>query len=181
MARSYDLKDAGLFIRDLTKDLRAAAERGLLAAAHRTVGHIVSSVIPATDPVPVDKGLYRAGWRARAIAGGALVYNVSPHAPIIEWGAKVGNIKIGRAMIDALAEWVQRKGIGSTVVKSRGGRHRVVKATDSQARGIAWAIAKKMQQRGIFAGGKGLRVLERAEKEIPRFIRDEVSREIGAL
>lgn len=140
-----------------------AAERAALGTAMRIVNHIVTEVIPTTSPKPVDRGLYRAGWRAKKVKGGGEVSNATPQAPIIERGARAENVKAGRKMVDALTEWVRRKGI----------------ATDEkEARGIAFAIAMKLRRTGIFNGGKGLRVLERALKRVEEFFNDELKSEL---
>ena len=170
MGKVWSLNDAGLMLGELHKDMKAAAHRGLLAAAYRIVEHIVSDIIPGLDNPPVDRGIYRAGWRARRIGEGAIVENVSPHAAFIEYGVRGSHVKIGRAMIDALTAWVRRKGIGGRTVVSKSGHSRLVKASQTEARAIAWAIAKDMQRFGIFRP-KGLRVLEKASKRFPEFIR----------
>lgn len=180
MGRIYTLKDAGLMLGDLKGSMKAAAHRGLLAAAYRIVEHIVSDIIPGLDNPPVDRGIYRAGWRARRIEEGAIVENVSPHAVFIEYGVRGSHVRIGRAMIDALAAWVRRKGIGGRNVVSKSGKTRLVKASATEARQIAWAIAKDMERFGIFRP-KGLRVLEKASKRFPEFIREEVIRELAKL
>lgn len=175
MGKTFDLKDAGLFCNLLKTEIHDAVMRGLLAAAYRTVEYIVADVMPALPQPPVDRGAYRSGWRAKREHYGALVENTAPHAPFIEFGVRAANVKIGRAMIDALTTWVKRKGLGGRIVLSvKGARH--VKATDTEARSIAWAIAKTMQKHGIFDRGKGLRVLAIAERRIPEFIRVEVGR-----
>lgn len=161
--KTISLKDAGRWVASLKGDLRDAAEKGLLSAAARLVAHIQTVTIPQADPQPVDRGMYKAGWRYKAIKGGAEVYNTTPQAPIIEYGAKAANIKVGRKMIDALAQWVRRKGIAKD---------------EREARQIAFAIAFTMKKKGIFNGGKGLRILEKATERAPEFIRQEVDREI---
>lgn len=176
MAR-LSLHHAPAWIKALQGNLRGAALAGLRSAAHRTVQYIVAEVIPGENPQPVDRGMYRAGWRARDLPDGAMVTNTVPWAPIVEYGARAENIKIGRKMIDALAEWIRRKGIGST--RTRTGK--VKKVTKEDARAIAWAIAMSMKKRGIFNRGEnkgGLRVFEKASRKIPVFIREEILREI---
>jgi hypothetical protein len=181
MGKVWRLEDAGLMLKEIEGDVKKAASAGLLAAAHRTVAHIVANIIPGLMHPPVDRGLYRAGWRARKDGTGAVVENVAPHAIFIEYGVRAGNVKIGRAMIEALAAWVKRKGIGGRTVTGKSGKTRHIKATNTEAESIAWAIAKSMQKHGIFAGGKGLGVLKEAEKSVPRFIREEVGRELARV
>ena len=57
----------------LDKGFKAAAERAMLSTATRLVAHIQNEVIPKEDPKPVDRGVYRAGWRMKRISGGAEV------------------------------------------------------------------------------------------------------------
>lgn len=216
---TFDVKDAGAFQKYITEKTTNAATRGVLSAAMRTVSFIQTSVIPSAQPhMPIDRGIYRAGWQFESKEYGADVYNAVPYAPIIEDGARAENIKIGRAMIDALTDWVKRKGIGldkkvaigakgiakakapkpplEALVKKitkylkkafKGGaqkgpgggpKKQPLKLTDAQARSIAWAIAKSMQKKGIFNEGKGLGILKIATKSIPKFIEQEVLREI---
>jgi hypothetical protein len=173
----YKLEDSDAFVNVLASGLREAAKKGLLSAANRTVSHIQTNVIPSTAPMPVDRGIYKAGWRAEMTEDGAVVFNDTPYASVIENGGMAKNIRIGPAMILAITEWVIRKGIGSSMATNKKGTTRVVKATVTEATKIAWAIAKNMQAKGLFKG-KGLKVLYRAEPMIPEFIRQEVVREL---
>lgn len=160
-----DLKNAGRAIDKLRDDMREAALRGIWSAAARGLGIIQTQIIPARSPQPVDRGVYRAGWKWQPERDGATIYNNEPHAPIVEYGARAENIKIGSAMIRALAEWVQRKGI----------------ATDGDPVRVAWAIARAMQRRGIFNRGskRGLGVLkEFVEEHQERLVTEEVEREL---
>lgn len=174
MASRISIFEFGNWSRKLDKKMREAAERGLLSAAVRLQGHVVNVVIPAEKRIPVDRGVYRAGWRVRRIPGGALLYNAVPYASIVEHGARASNIKIGRKMIEALTEWVRRKGIGGGTAKS--GRPRKLSLDD--ARPIAWAIATSMKKRGIFNDGKGLGILAKANRMVSGFVDEEVKREL---
>lgn len=170
------IEQAPAWVARLEGDMRRAAEKGLYSAGLRMVRHIQTVVIPATERdvegarPPVDRGAYRAAWLlAKLGPREVLVSNSLPYAAVIEEGARAANVKVGRAMIDALAAWVVRKGI---VGRKEG---------PMAARSVAWAIAKKMQKDGIFNKGRGLRVLERAMKSAPQFLREEVERELGRL
>src|ERR1019366_772147 len=123
-----DLARAPEWVRSLEGKMHKAALRGLLSAAHRTVSVIVTEIIPREERAPVDRGVYRAGWRARKLDDGALVYNNTPHAGIIEHGARAENIKVGKRMIDALTEWIVRKGLVSRA-SSRDSARRFSKST----------------------------------------------------
>lgn len=157
------LEDAGDFFgRRVSKAIRDGASRGLLSAAIRAVSDIKVHIIPQLVPEPTDRGHYKAGWDfGEDDEGGAWYGNNLPHAAFIEYGVRAGNVKVSRAMIDSLAEWVQRKGLGQGLI----------------ARKIAWAIATQMKMRGIFNGGKGFGVMAEMNKRLPKIIEDEVARE----
>lgn len=179
VARPIDIKDAPMFTEELRGAILEGARAGLYSAAQRMVQHIQTEVIPSVEPQPVDRGTYRAGWRAERDADGATIVNTTPQAGPIEYGVRAANVKVGRKLITAIADWAVRKGIAS-----RQNSHR-----------LAWAIATAMAAsvkvtrggtvkivpgggRGIFNGGKGLRIMEKANRELPKFIREEVAREV---
>ena len=170
-----DLVRAPEWVRSLEGKMHKAALKGLLSAAQRTVSVIVTEIIPREERAPVDRGVYRAGWRARKLDDGALVYNNTPHAGIVEYGARAENIKVGKRMIDALTEWIIRKGL---VGRASGKAGKASQATE--ARQIAWAIATSMKKKGIF-GGKGLGIMRKARLRIPALIEEEVRREIANM
>jgi hypothetical protein len=174
--KRIDIHEAPEWIAELKGEMKKAALKGLYAAALRVVHTIQQEVIPSINPMPVDRGAYRAAWKAEKLEEGALVTNTMPYAAVIEYGARAQNIKIGRKLIDALTDWVRRKGIGGGTTAK--GRPR--KPTAGEARAIAWAIAKSMQKRGIF-GPDGLRVLEKGTKNVSKFIEEEVDRELKKL
>lgn len=158
-----DLSESEAYFEALGPALVKAARRGLVSAAERAKSIIVSQIIPARSPQPVDRGVYKAGWQTEATAEGADLYNAEPHAAFIEYGVRGGSVKIGGAMLAALAEWAERKGIAE---KGRG-------------MSAAWGIARSMQRRGIFNGGQGMGILaEVVDKHLPRIIEAEVAREI---
>jgi len=170
MTKVFDASRPEEVERWLNKGFAKASERAMLGTAARLVAYITTEVIPAEQPQPVDRGMYRAGWRFKRIKGGAEVFNSTPQAPIIEWGARSSNIKVGRAMINALTAWVKRKGI----VKGRG------KDANDEARSMAFAIANSMKRKGIFnRGGKnGLRILEKSLGRVSKFLSEEFKREV---
>jgi site-specific recombinase XerC len=157
---------APAWVSKLDGELRKAAQRGLYSAGLRLQSKIVNEVIPQTRPhPPVDRSLYRAGWRLRRLAADAvLVFNATAQAAFIEGGVRKKNVKIGRAMIDALAEWAKRKGL-------------VDKEDPGAARSAAFAIAQSMKKRGIF-GPRGLRVLARANAGVGKMLAEEIRREV---
>ena len=163
------IDQAPAWVRRLGDKQRRAGVLGLQSAAARLVSIIVGEIIPREPRVPVDRGIYRAGWRVRPLPDGAVVYNSTPHATFIEDGVRGDNVKIGKALIDALTKWVQRKGLTGAAKSAEAG---------TEARRIAWAIAKSMQKKGIFNGGGGLKIMARARTRIPGLIDEEVRREM---
>jgi hypothetical protein len=144
----------------------AAARAGLLKAANRGLQVLITEIIPSRSPQPVDRGTYRAGWKVEVIDPDRVaIMNPEPHAVFIEFGVRAENVKIGRAMLEALSEWAKRKGLAHT---------------NQEAVGVAWAIAKAMQKKGIFNRNRpGLRILEElVTKRIDNILKEEVAREI---
>jgi hypothetical protein len=176
MGYSITLEDAPAWVDRLGVKLKAAARKGLLSAGEKIVSHIKADVIPREPRMPVDKRTYENAWRAEPTEYGALVRNDAPHAGPIEKGVRAANVKPGAALIKALTSWVLRKGL---VGHPRGKIARA--AADAQAKSIAWAIVRSMQKRGIFDDGKGLRILEKAMKRAPQFVREEVKRELDRV
>ena len=154
----------------LAEMLETSARRALLSTGMRVLQRIITVVIPSYPRQPVARGTYRAAWRFKQTEDGCEIYNTSPHGPIVEYGARAANIKIGRKMIDALVDWLKIKGIESNPKK---------------ARGIAFAIANNMKEgMGIFNGEGsspygGLRVMDKAVETLEEILREEIARELG--
>lgn len=162
MPTEITLKQAAQKTEELGEKWRKAAIIGLQSAAARGVQDIITRIIPSRTPEPVDRGVYRAGWRFYPSPDGAVIENFEPHAVLIEDGVRAANVKIGKAMINALAEWVSRKGI----------------ASGEDAVSVAWAIAKAMKKRGIF-GKQGMGILrELVDRYLPGYVEEEVAREL---
>jgi len=178
------LSEAGPWVAALGKRMPEAAKRGLLAAANRLVGTIKQLELPT------DRGIARAGWRAEPIENGAAVFNTVLQAVLQEGSVRGENVKVGRAMIDALAAWARRKGLEPdqeqgerpTSGKARTEQQvqRRIKPPEEAYRSIAFAIANSMKKRGIFYPElRGLKTLERTTKTLgPDYVRQEVVREI---
>jgi hypothetical protein len=171
MGQKISIDDAPQWIKRLGEEQHKAALRGVRSAGLRMVSHIQNVVIPGETRVPVDRGIYRGAWRAKNVPDGSLVHNDSPHGGFIEDGVRGENVKIGRAMIDALVEWVRRHGLVRDVPKA--GR-------EAAARGVAFAIARDMKRRGIF-GGSGLKILAKARTKAREFIEQEVTAELRKM
>lgn len=147
----------------LAAKLRQAAHKGLFSAALRMKRDIVTKVIPAKDPQPIDRGIYRAGWQVERLKDGAAVYNSTPHAAMVEFGVAAARVVLSTKAHLALTEWVHRK-LGYET---------------KRAWQIAGAILHAMKARGIFARGRGLRVMEGyVATSLPAVIREEVEREL---
>ncbi len=161
-ARVIKLEDAHKWVDRFEAAHVKAARRGLLSAAAKAVAEIKAQIIPALIPEPTNRGTYKAGWDFGEDDDGAWYGNNLPHAALIEYGVRAGNVRVGRKMIDALTEWVQMKGLGS----------------GPAARRIAWMISTSQKMRGVFNNGKGFRVMEKMNKRLPRIIEAEVKREL---
>lgn len=163
MATTIDLSDAASYFGAMNHRLWRAGVDGLFSASLRSVQAIQSVIVPSLSPQPVDRGLFRAGWRAVRESWGATIENLEPHAAFVEYGVRAGAVKIGAATIRALTEWVERKRL----------------ASGKEAIDAAWRIARAMQARGIFQGGKGFRVMRTLrEWYLERFIQEEIAREL---
>lgn len=178
MGQVVDIKDSKSVIDKLEADVRKTILAGLLSAGYRLVSHIQNVVIPNEPRIPVDRGIYRAGWRVLPIPNGAYVHNTTPYAGIIEEGVKGENVKPGKAMIDALTVWVLRKGL----VKKKGRGVSANAAAEQEARAVAWAIAMSMQKKGIFDKGQGLHILKKAtDAMLKSFVFEEVAKAMKRL
>jgi hypothetical protein len=164
---TISLSEAAPYFGRLSAAATEGARRGLVKAGERGVQVIVTEIIPSRSPQPVDRGTYRAGWKTERVDRDTVaILNPESHAAFIENGVRPENVKIGAALIRALAEWAMRKGLAED---------------EASATGVAWAIAKTMQQNGIFnkRSGRGLHILgELFEDHIVNIFVTEVSREI---
>ncbi len=133
---SVNLNQAARQFDALNQEILVAARKGLVLAAARGLQKIVVEIIPRRIPTPVDRGIYRAGWKLKVVDQNSVeIFNDEPVAVFVEEGVRGQNVKIGRALLEALASWAMRKGMAS------GGQ---------QAMQVAWAIARNMQKNGIF-------------------------------
>lgn len=167
MIRKIALKDAGdFFAGTFSAEMRKAASKGLYSAALRSVNLITTQEISRISPAPIDRAIYKAGWRAERDGDGAVISNAVPYAAAIEYGVPAANVVISNRALQQIGEWAMRK-LG--VPKER-------------APVVARRIMLKMQKRGIFRRGEGLKILETFVRErLPDVIRDEVQRELAKL
>ncbi len=163
------LSKAAAQFEGLKAEMKAAAYKGLVAAGARGLQVLVVEIIPKRSPQPVDRGVFRAGWKLRIGPDYVEIYNDEPTAALIEEGVRGDNVKTGARMIAALAEWALRKGLASD---------------SKEAISVAWAVAKSMQKKGIFNrdGKSGLGILrELVEWHLDNIIEQEVLRALGQI
>lgn len=184
------MTDAGTWARVMSQRMPEAAKRGLLSAALRLQQDLM------TDPtLPHDRNMYKMGWRAEPTPDGADVYNQTTQGLLIEESARGQDQgkpwPIGKAMITALAEWIKRKGL---VNRKVGGeeyarrfkmpiqkRRKFLQGDEGEKdlKGMAWAIARAIQKRGLFNAPVGLQPLRKAfDAHGAQFVEEEVSREL---
>lgn len=182
---TFDLEQTEEIGKFIEEHLQEAVSRGMMSAAMRIIGIIQNEIIPAANPPPILNRHYASGWIPEVQENGDIhIKNTMPYASIIEFGARPENIKIGRAMIQALTEWVVAKGFVGRPKTALGRSQAVI-----NAQSIAWAIARTMQGtdtitgKGIFNrnGEKGLRIAEKAAKRAPAIVRREVAREVRKM
>ena len=165
-----------MFVSNMTDEMRVKAVRGLRLAAVRGLQTIQTVIIPSRTPQPVDRGIYRAAWKVASIPDGAELYNDSPVGPIIEGGVRAANVKIGKALIDALTAWVIRKRLVKPVISKK------QPSMIAAATAMAWAIAKAARQGKGFHNPNpsgGLRIMQELnDRYIRDFVRESVTREL---
>ena len=141
--------DVGAYVIGLTKARREAVVRAIQTTCEIDGIVAIQRVIDATKPPPVDRGTERHGYKVKRLGDGAMIYNPVKYSPIVNFGRRPGKMP----PIDAIADWVIRKGL---VAKARG------KAKWDQRREavqIAWLIARKIAAKGI----EGKHILDRAK------------------
>jgi hypothetical protein len=162
---SIPLKLAPQMMEDLKAEIHQAAFRGLVMAGMRGFQILMTRIIPRRLPPPIDRGTYRAGWKYRVDSISFEIYNDEPHAVFIEEGVRGKNVKPGRAMIEALAAWAQRKGLASN---------------PKEAHQVAFAIAMSMRKAGIFNNGPFKNGLGILRELVDHYLDDLVEAEILA-
>lgn len=168
---SVPLSKAAAQFEALGQDMKKAAFRGLILAGSRGLQKLITQIIPSRVPTPVDRGLYRAGWKLRVGNDFVEIYNDEPHADFIEEGVRAKNVKPGKAMLEAIAAWVRRKGLANN---------------PAEVLSISWAIVRSMQKKGIFnrrgpyANGLGI-LRELVDHYLDDLIETEVLANIGKI
>lgn len=147
-------KDVSRVLRfEAARASKAMAEASL-AAARRTVAYLAND----TDRKGItDRGILKAGWKARRRGNGAEVVNDAPHAGIVELGARPH--EVGKAGISAIARWAVRK----------------LGLDEKEAMGAAYAIAAKIRE----VGQKPRYLVRDALPKARAFFRDELARSLA--
>lgn len=140
----------------------------------------VEAEFSALTQAPVDRGTYRRDFRFENTKDGATMYNFALYAAIIEWGRRPG---AKAPPIQAIFEWVKRKGIGSSLIgpvqqvhgpRQQGGRRRSDRqdAVERQQWWIAIEIARKIKARGL----PPHLILDKAAYHVDVKIREEIDK-----
>jgi hypothetical protein len=160
---TWQLKDLRSYLKKLPKSLEGAAVRGIQAGAQRAIGIVVATgdrAIPASahgSKGAFDTGEYRRSWKVRDITDGAVLYNASRQAPIIEKGRRPGSKMPPLSVIKAYA--IRKLGLSET-----------------EAKLARYPIARAIARRGL----RARHVLRNALKDIGDVVIAEVKREISA-
>lgn len=162
------------YAEQLRRDGRLVDEAvGLIRKTVKLHGpRLVQAEIQSVTPrQPVDRGTYKRSWRFEDIPGGAIVYNFSPHASIIELGRRPGG---KMPPLSVIQDWVRRKGIGlrkGPKQKGRGFKRR----TDAELRSIAFVVARRIKARGLPAH----HILRLASAKLARVVGEELAKGLG--
>ena len=124
-----NVRDFPRWMRNLSAQYPKAIRTGLRRAAQRSLAYVTTTAINTAEPYPpVDRGMYRRAWKVQDTPEGARLLNDMPYAAVIEYGRRPGRMP----PVDVLAGWVRRK----------------FGLKEKEARGIAFAIARKIAAKG---------------------------------
>jgi hypothetical protein len=151
----FSAREWAQWVSTLGPKLNEAMQHGLLDGAQRCVPVMHRS----TDQAPPasarggvgarNQGDYRRAWQAAPHPEGAVLFNPSPYAGVIEFGRRIGKFP----PLDAIARWAQRKLRVARVI-SRGKRKGTATTramTEKEARSAAFPIARAIARRGLRA------------------------------
>jgi len=158
-----DMRQWNGYMQKLGARYMDAARRGLVSGAMRCIPYLQTRTSQAKAASPrgttgaLDTGLYKAAWRSASVHNGSKVFNMRSYAAVIEKGRRRRK-KVGRAGRVNLEAWAKRK----------------LKLNDKEARSAAFAIAKKIEQRGLDAR----EVMMGDEKRLVKLVEEEMLREL---
>lgn len=149
-------KVAAARLRGLPLVVQKAAQQQVYMTLFMHGNLLVAEEIARTNPPPVSTGEYQRSWYAAPTAEGAKFFNPLPYAAVIEHGRRKG---AKQPPLGPLQRWAYLKGLA---------------ASEEEARGIAFAIARKISREGLPAKN----VLERTAARFPEFLDVEVPQKI---
>jgi hypothetical protein len=156
------LADLGKYERRLAGRLRPMLARAALSAAMRSVQLMQQRTTTAPPASPqgsvgaFNYGQYRRVWRATKHPEGAVLFNPSKYAGVIEFGRRAGRFP----PLEAIARWAQRK----------------FSISRKDALQIAYPIAHAIARRGLL----GRRVMTGAVREMADIYQQEFRHELDA-
>jgi hypothetical protein len=114
---------------EIMPKIEEAVIRGMKSSALLLEGKIVQEIDTANPYPAVDTGALRGSFQTKFTDRTVVVFSDLPYAAAMEFGTRPFF-----PPVDPIAEWVMRKGISNDA---------------SEAKGIAFAIAKKFSKQGI--------------------------------
>lgn len=134
--------------------VRPAAMKACYAAALRGRTIVVATIGATTPYPPVDRGVFRASFKAERAPDGATLFSDAPHAAFVEYGCRPH-----WAPLAPLLAWVKRRGL----------------AKKGEAYGVARAIQVAIARRGM----KPRKVVARSLDQIERAFGEELDRALA--
>jgi hypothetical protein len=159
---AWQLKDLRAYLGKLPKALEAAAVRGIRVGAQRAIAIVVAAgdvAVPASahgGKGAFDTGVYRRSWKTSPLPDGAVLFNASRYADIIERGRRPGSKMPPLAVVEQYA--IRKLGL-----------------SDTEAKLARYPIARAIARRGL----RARRVLRNALKDIGDVVLAEVQREVA--
>ena len=162
---TINIRDLGKWPRQTVGKYVSAMTKEIQISLKMCGPAIVQTIIDGTRPFPpVNTGEYRRNWKVRNIPGGAVLFNPTLQAGIIERGRRPG-IGVSRQGQEDLARWVHlhgmdkqpmsirekrtRRRMREAGIDKRGLRMRRMWQQENRARGIAFLIARAIKRRGL--------------------------------
>ena len=152
------------FCARLGKRFLPAVKKGVLSGALRSLEVVRSNTehappacsgSTASSAGAVDTRHYLRGWKAQRTITGAVIFNDSPYAGVVELGRRPGSRPPPSHL---LIPWVRRK----------------MHLTESEAVGVAFVLSRAIGKRGQ----EPRRVLDMSIPDIVKFVDIEIGREL---
>jgi hypothetical protein len=152
----FSLHSWPAWIRKLGPACMSAAQRGAMRGALRGVSTMQRAT---TKAKAVNVGTYRLGWKWGRIPDGVRIYNAVAYAAIIEWGRRKQG---GMPPTLEIANWAQRK----------------LGLSREDAKHAAFAIARKIQKRGLRPRKVMTKQVHRLQKDFLTEVAKEIEKEV---